>query len=128
MGQQFAQSINQFFQSESGGSRASREFPHHLAELTLTVDGLFLWLLVADECPGPLIRFQQTSKFQLAVRAHDGIRVDSEIHRELANCRKLISGGQRPGRNPGSHLVDELTVHGDAGVQIEGEFEPAILG
>lgn len=128
MRQQIAQAIDQFFQGESCGSCAGREFPRHLTKLTLTFGRLFFWFFVADECPRALMRFQQTPKFQLAIGPHDGVGVDGKIHCELAHCRELIPGGQRPGGNPGSNLIHELTVHGDAGVQIEREFEPAVLG
>ncbi len=33
-----AQSVDQFFQGESGGACARREFPSHLAELTFALD------------------------------------------------------------------------------------------
>ena len=128
MWQQLAHPVNQFFQGESRGSRAGREFPRHLAQLTLTFDGLFLGLFIADEGSGSLMRFEQTPKFQFAIGAHDGIGVDREIHRHLADGRKLIAGSQRSRGNPGSNLVHELTVHGDAGVQIERELESAVLG
>jgi hypothetical protein len=128
MRQQIAQSIYQFFQGESCGSCAGREFPRHLAKLTLTFGRLFFWFFFADKCPRPLMRFKQPPKFQLAISPHDSVGVDGKIHRKLANRWELIAGGQRPGGNPGSNLIHELTVHGDAGVQIEREFEPAVLG
>jgi hypothetical protein len=128
MRQQVAESGNHFFEGESGRARAGGEFTCHLGKLTLAFDGLFLWLSIADECSRALMGFQQASKFQFAVRAHDGIGVDGKINGELANGRKLMASGQGSGGNPSSNLIDELTVHGDAGVEIEDEFEPAVLG
>ena len=127
MRQQFAHAINQFFQGESGGSRTGRKFPCHLAELTFPLDGLLLWLFIADEGPGALMGFQQTSQLQLAISPHHRVRIDGEIDRELANGGQLITGSQRPGSGSGAHLVDELTIHGHAGVQVEPEFEAAVL-
>jgi hypothetical protein len=125
--QKLAQAVDQFFQSESSGSGARREFPCHLAELTFALDRLLLRLLVADESPRALMGFEKTSKFQFAVGAHHGVGINGEINCELANCRKLISGCQGTRGDTRPHLIDELAINRDAGMKIESEGEAAVL-
>jgi len=45
----------------------------------------------------------------------------------LADCRKLVTGRQRARRDTRPHLIDQLAIHRDAGMKIEGEYEPAVL-
>jgi hypothetical protein len=125
--QKIAHAIDEFFEGESGGSRAGCEFSGHLAELTFTLGRFFLWLLVADESSCSLMRFEQTSEFQLAVSAHHRVGVDGEIDGKLADGGKLIAGGERSGCDSGAHLIDELAVNGDASVKVQGESEAAVL-
>ena len=128
MRQQFAHAIDQFFQCESCGTRTGRKFRRHLVKLTFTLGRLLLRLLVADKGPGALMGFEQSPEFQLAIGAHYRVGIDGQIDRELANRGKLIAGGERTGGNSGPHLVDQLAVNGNAGVEVEYEFEPPVLG
>jgi len=126
--QKVAQAIDQFFQGESGGSRAGREFSGHLAELTFALSRFLFRLFVADESSRSLMGFQQAPEFEFAVGAHHRVGVDGEVDGELTDRGQLIAGGERSGGDSGAHLIDELAVNRDASVKVKGEGEAAILG
>lgn len=128
MRQQVAQAADQFFEGESCGSRTGREFSGHLVELTFALGRSSFRFLVTNECPSALMGFEQAPEFQLAVGAHHRVGVDGEVDRELTNRRKLGASFKRSGGNSGSDLIDKLAVHGHACVQIEREFEAAVVG
>ena len=120
-GQQVAQTIDHIFQRESGGACAGREFSSHLRELTFALGGIFFQFFIGDECARPLMGFEQAAEFQFAVSPHYRIGIDGEIDRELAHRRQLIAGVQRTGGDATARLVDQLSVDGDAAVQVDGE-------
>ena len=124
MRQQLAQTIDHFFEGESGGSRAGREFAGHLVELTFALGGFLFGLLVADECSGALVGFEHASEFELAVGAHHGVGIDRQIDGELAHGGKLVAGGEGTGGNATADLIDQLAVDRDAAVQVERELKP----
>ena len=126
-GQKLAQAVNQFFHGESGGSRPGREFPRHLAELTLAFDRFLFRFFIADECSRTLLGFKQASKFQFAVGAHDCVGIDGEVNRKLTDGRKLVACRQGARGDTRSNLIDELTINRDAGMQIESEGEASVL-
>ena len=128
MRQKIAQAGYEFFQGEPGGSRAGREFSSHLVELAFALGRLSFQFLVADKRPRSLMGFEQPPEFQLAIGAHHGVGVNGEVDRELADSGQLIASREGAGGDAGAHLIDELTVHGHAGVQVEREFEAAVLG
>ena len=125
--QKLAQTVDQFFQGESGGSGTRREFSCHLAELTFALDGLLLRFLVADESPCALMSFEQAPEFQFAVGAHHGVGIDGEIDGELADSGKLIPSRQGARGDTRPHLIDELAINGDASMKIESEGEAPVL-
>jgi hypothetical protein len=123
MREQVLQTIDQIFQGETGSASASREFRCHLAELAFALGRFLFKFLIADECSRALMGFEHAAEFELAIGAHDSIGVDGEIDGELPDGRELVAGGERSGSDAGAHLIDELAVDGNAGVEIEGELE-----
>jgi len=128
MRQKFTQAIDQFFKIESGGSRTGRELSCHLAQLTFALGRFSFRFPVADESPRSLMRFEQAAQFQFAVSAHYRVGVDGEIDRKLTNRGELITGSERSGRDAGPHLIDELSINGNASVQVEREPENVGVG
>jgi len=125
MRQQIPQSIDQIFQGESGGSGAGGELARHLSELAFALGRLLFQLLVRNKRSRALMGFEQATKLQLAVSAHDGVGIDGQIDGKLADGGKLIPGVQRPGSDAGMGLIDDLAVDRNAAVKIEGELEGA---
>ena len=80
-----------------------------------------------DECARALVSFKHATEFELPIRSHHGIRIDLQINGELADGRKLISSGQRAGSNTSPYLIDELTINGDAGMEIEAELKSGLV-
>src|SRR5579871_527106 len=123
MRKQFAHAVDQFFQGESGGSRAGRKLTGHLTKLALTFGRFLFDLFVADKGPGALVCLQHAAEFELAISPHHGIRIDGEIDRELPDSRQLISGGQCARSDSCAHLIDQLAIDRDPGMQVERESE-----
>lgn len=117
--QQVAQTIDQIFQSESGGADAGGEFSGHLAELTFALGGIFFQFLVGDERARALMGLDQAAKFQFAVGPHHGIGIDGEVDSKLAHRGQLITSFQRAGGDAAADLIDELAVNRDAAVQVD---------
>jgi len=69
------------------------------------------------------VSLQQTAKFQFSVRPNYGIRVDSQVDRQLPYCGELIASNKRAGGDRATHLIDNLPVHGHTSVQVKPEME-----
>jgi hypothetical protein len=80
-------------------------------------------LLVRQERARPLLREEYFADFKFSIRANDGIRIDRQIDRELANGRQLIARTKLAGRNAAHDLIDNLAVHGYAATLVEGKLE-----
>ena len=94
-------------------------------ELAIALGGLSFGLLVADKRSRALMSFEQAAEFELTIGAHHGVGIDGQIDRELAHGGELIAGGEQARCDAAPHLIDELAVDGHAGMQIQGELEPA---
>jgi hypothetical protein len=127
MRQQVPQSIDQIFQSESGGSGTGCELACHLSELAFALAlGRFLFeFLVRNKCSRALMGLEQSAQFEFAVSAHNGVGIDGQIDGKLADGGQLISGAQGAGRNAGMRLIDDLAVNRNAAAEIERELEGA---
>jgi len=85
------QTIDQIFESESGGTCAGREFSSHLHKLTLSFGRILFQLFICDESSRALVGFEQATEFQFAIGAHYGVGIDGEIDGELAHGGELIA-------------------------------------
>src|ERR1700682_3842779 len=87
MRQQLAQAIEQFFDRESGGSRAGREFAGQLVELALALGIIFFRFLVGDKSSRTLLGRDKTAQLQLPIGAQHGVGIDCKVYGELAHRR-----------------------------------------
>src|SRR6516164_590453 len=112
-----------FLNRETHGAGPCDDFAHQLVQPALPLDLVAFYLLPADEGTGPLLSLQHTADFQLAISAHNRIRIDGEVHRQLAHSRKLIARLQHSRSHAAGDLVDNLAVdrHAALDVQAEGE-------
>ena len=116
------QPFEEFFDSESSGPGAGREFADQLGELPLPLPAALDDLLVADKGARSLVGFEHATEFQFAVCPQDGIRIDGQIHRKLPHGGKLIARRQRSRRDPAQNLVDDLAIDGNSGPQVQFEL------
>src|SRR5271157_2696620 len=128
MRQQLPQTINQILDRESGSARARGKFTRHLHQLTFALDRSLFHFLVRDEGPRALMSFEQTAQLQFAIGPHHRIGIDGNVHGQLSHRGQLLARQQRAGSDPGPHLIDELAVDWDAGMEVERELErPGVL-
>src|SRR5215831_4033408 len=78
---------------------------------------------MADERPRALLGLEHSSNFEFAISPNDRIRVDRQIHRQLAYGGKLIATLQGAGRHAANHLVHDLAVDRNAAPQVQPELE-----
>src|SRR5258708_7263620 len=113
------QLLQQFLNGEARATRASHEFADQLIQPALPLGIIARYFLVTDERARALLGLQQTSNFQLAISSNNCVRINRQVHRELANRRKLIAPGQCTRGHAADHLVDDLPVNRDAAVHIQ---------
>ena len=70
--------------------------------------------LVGDVRAGGAAFFDDAGRFQLAVGAGDGVRVDEQLLGQHADRRQLFAGGEPAGGDQVFDLVDDLQVDRDA--------------
>jgi hypothetical protein len=128
MRREFAEAIEQFFYGESGCAGASGEFVGQLSELALALGIFSFHFFLRDERSCALVSFEKSSQFEFAVGAHDGVGIDGEVDRHLTDRGELISGSERTQSHTAAHLIDDLTVDGNAGVQVQFELEALTIG
>src|SRR6516162_9519616 len=118
---QFSQLVDQIFYRKSRrpcARHAVIDYPGQLPR-TFAFRSPGAHLLLADKRACSLVRLQQPSEFELAVSAHHGVGIDGQIDGELAHRGQLIADRKRSRSYAAAHLVDDLTVHGHAAMQVQ---------
>src|SRR5579862_2726410 len=123
---QVVQISDNFLERDSLGSGLRHQLPTQLSDAALPLDIVHRWLFVRQECPRTLLRRQHFTYFELPIRTNYRIRVDGEIHRQLPDCRQLISRAQLARRDPAHHLINDLAVRWNAAARVQRELDPAI--
>ena len=85
------QTVDDLFHAETVAAGPGYKLPHQLGQPALTFDLILLDLFVSDERPRALMSSDDPSNLQLSIGADHSIRVDREIHSELANSGQLIA-------------------------------------
>src|SRR5664279_4493545 len=117
------QLFDEVIDGEAGSTCAGDSIGDDLAQLPLALDIGALHLLTADEGAGALVCFEHSAQFQLPVSAHNRIGIDGQIDGELSHGRQLVSGVERTRSNRAPHLVNDLAIDGDTGVEVKKESE-----
>ena len=120
-------SINSSKVNPAAPARAANS-PAICAELAIPLGRILFQFLVADKSSRALMGFEQAAELQFAIGPHHGIGIDGQIDGELPHGWQLVARSQRARGDPAPHLVDQLPVDRDAGMQIEGELETGALG
>jgi hypothetical protein len=74
----------------------------------------------ADERADSALRFDDADPLELRVDACDGVGIDSEINRELADGRQLVTGAQAAGGDRGAQPTLELGIDRGGVALVEG--------
>ena len=72
--------------------------------------------------------FDDAEDLEFTVGANDGVGIDGEIDRGLADGGELVTRTERTKDNSVANLLDELAVNGNAAGQIEAEEDGKGLG
>ena len=73
-----------------------------------------------DERPDAAPRFDDAAALELGVDAGDGVRVDPQLDRELADGRQLVARAEPAGGNRRAQSALELRVNGRRVAGING--------
>ena len=113
-------------QSDSFRTGAGQNFATELTDAALALRAVDGRMLVREKRAGSLLGDKHFADFEFAIGANHGVWVNGQVNRESTHRRQLIARPQGSCCDAAQHLIDDLTVSGNAAVGIQSELEAPV--